>query len=274
MSAMRTPGSGFYWEGTAGPPGRALHYVACGAGRPVVFLHGYTDSWFSFRLVLPTLAARARCLAADQRGHGGSACEGDDFSVAALAADAAGFIDELRLGPVALVGHSMGGVVARAVALSRPDLVDRLVLVAAPLRTDTPTLRELKVEVDHFGSTVPRSFAEAFQAACVCDRGSVPGWFFDACVDSSAGVAPRVWRAALAGLLAEDHTTRLGEITCPALVVGGREDGFVQPAEQAELARALPRGRLTLYDGVGHSPHWEQPERFAADVAEFLAALA
>ena len=71
-----------------------------------------------------------------------------------------------------------------------------------------------------------------------------------------------------------DHAARLGEIGCPALVVGGREDGFFGPAEQAEQARALPRGRLVVYDRVGHSPHWEQPERFAADVAGFLAAPA
>jgi pimeloyl-ACP methyl ester carboxylesterase len=272
MSTVMTPGSGIYWEGTAGPPGRALHYVACGAGRPVVLLHGYTDSWFSFRLALPLLAARARCVAPDQRGHGRSACDGDDFSIAAFAADAAGFVEALGLGPVALVGHSMGGAVARAVALARPDLVDRLVLVAAPLRTDAPAVRELAAEVAGFGeAVVPRPFVEAFQAACVCDRGAVPGWFFDACVDASAGVAPRVWRAALAGLLADDHSARLGEIACPALVVGGREDGFFGPAEQAEQARALPRGRLVLYDRVGHSPHWEQPERFAADVAGFLA---
>jgi pimeloyl-ACP methyl ester carboxylesterase len=121
---------------------------------------------------------------------------------------------------------------------------------------------------------VPRTFVEAFQAACVCNRGSIPEWFFDACVAASAGVAPRVWRDALAGLLADDHAARLGEIACPALVVGGREDAFFGPAEQAELARSLPRGRLLLYDGAGHSPHWEQPERFAADVATFLATPA
>ena len=274
MSALLTPGSGIYWEGTGGPLGRALHYVGCGSGRPVVLLHGYTDSWYSFRLVLPALAARARCLTPDLRGHGRSAHVGDDFSVAAFAADAAGFVEALDLGPVALVGHSMGGAVARAVALARPDLVDRLVLVGAPLRTDTPVLRDLAAEVAGFGAAVPRGFAEAFQAACVCDRGAVPGWFFDACVDASAGVLPRVWRAALAGLLADDHSARLGEIGCPALVVAGREDGFFGPAEQAEQARALPRGRLVVYDRVGHSPHWEQPERFAADVAGFLAAPA
>jgi non-heme chloroperoxidase len=145
------------------------------------------------------------------------------------------------------------------------------VLAGAPFRTDTPEVRELAAEVGRFGAEIPRSYVEAFQAACVYDRGAVPGWFFDVCVDASAAVPPRVWRAVLAGLLADDTAARLGEIACPALVVGGREDAFFGPGDQAELARALPRGRLLLYDGVGHSPHWERPGRFAADVAAFLA---
>lgn len=166
------------------------------------------------------------------------------------------------------------GVVARAAALARPDLVDRLVLVGAPLRVDTPAVQELAAEVARFGETIPRPFVEEFQAACVSDRRSVPAWFFETRVSASAGVEPRVWRAALVGLMADDHTTRLGEISCPTLVVGGREDAFFGPDVQAELARVLSRGRLVLYDGVGHSPHWEKPGRFAADVTGFLTAPA
>jgi pimeloyl-ACP methyl ester carboxylesterase len=173
-------------------------------------------------------------------------------------------------GPAAVIGHSMGSLVARKLALTRPELVDRLVLVGAPFRADTPASRGLEAEVARFGGEVPHGFAREFQAACVHDRESVPDWFFAACVAASAGVAPRVWRAALAGMLADDSTARLGEVRCPALVIAGREDAFFGPAEQAELARALPRGRLLLYDGVGHSPHWEAPSRFAADVIDFL----
>lgn len=255
-------------------PGRALSYVECGTGRPMVFLHGYTDSWHSFRLVLPALSAHGRCLAVDQRGHGGSACDGSDYSQDAFAGDAAEFVERLNLGPAVVIGHSMGSLVARKLALARPDLVDRLVLVGAPLRTDTASVRELEADLARFGAEVPRRFAEEFQTACIHDRRSVPDWFFAACVEASAGVPSWVWRAALAGILADDPITRLGEIACPALVIGGRHDAFFGPSEQAELARALPRGRLLLYDGVGHSPHWECPARFAADVADFLAAPA
>ena len=272
MGTTRATEAGTFREGVVAVPGAALHYVECGAGRPVVLLHGFTDSWHSFRLVLPGLADHARCLAPDQRGHGRSAGPADDYSAVAYAADAAAFVEALGLGPVALVGHSMGGLVARKVALARPDLVEKLVLVAAPLRMDNPGVRELEAGIAGFAGAVPRAFAEEFQAGCVCDRSALPDGFFAACVDASAGVAPRVWRETLAGLLADDHAARLGEIRCPTLVIGGREDAFFGPAEQEELARALPRGRLLLYDGAGHSPHWEMPDRFVADVAEFLSA--
>ena len=150
--------------------------------------------------------------------------------MATFAADVAGFIDDLGTGPVALVGHSMGSVVARAVALARPDLVDRLVLVGSPLRTDTPAVRELAAEVARFGATIPRPFVEEFQAACIFDRGSVPAWFFDDCVAASAGVAPRVWRAALAGLMAEDHTAGWGRSPVrPWWSAGGRMRSSVRP---------------------------------------------
>jgi pimeloyl-ACP methyl ester carboxylesterase len=259
-------------EGVVGLSDLALLYVECGTGRPLVFLHGFTDSWHSFRRVLPGLAAHRRCLALDQRGHGGSAYAGGDLSPTAFAADAAGFIEDLGLGPVAVIGHSMGSLVARNLARARPELVDRLVLVGAPLRIDTPAVRELAIELSRFGPAVPRPFAEAFQAACVHDRASVPGAFFNACVDASTGVPSRVWQATLAGLLADDSTAGLDAIACPALVLGGEEDAFFGPGEQEELARALPRGRLLLYEGVGHSPHWEAPARFIADVQAFLDA--
>jgi pimeloyl-ACP methyl ester carboxylesterase len=270
MSATRTPDATFR-EGVAELPGASLHYAECGAGRPVVLLHGFTDSWHSFRLVLPALSDHARCLAYDHRGHGRSSRPATGYSADALAADAVGFIEALGSGRVALVGHSMGGLLARKVALARPDLVERLVLVASPLRIDNAAVRTMEADLARFGEAVPRAYAEEFQAGCVCDRDAVPKWFFDACVDASAGVPARVWREALAGMLADDHAGRLGDIRCPALVIGGTRDAFFGPDEQAELASALPRGRLLLYDGVGHSPQWEMPERFVADVAAFLA---
>jgi pimeloyl-ACP methyl ester carboxylesterase len=259
-------------EGVVELPEVGLQFVECGAGPCVVLLHGYTDSWRSFRLVLPLLAPHCRCLALDLRGHGASVCPDGDFSLDAFAADAAGFLDQLGVGPVTLVGHSMGSFVARRVALDHPGLVERLVLVGSAIRVDNPVVRELQSQVRQMKTGVPRAFIEEFQTSCVADRGLVPAWFFDECVAAGTRVPLRVWRAALDGMLADDDSGRLGAIACPALVLGGREDSVFSVWEQAQLALAVPRGRLLLYDGVGHSPQWERPARFADDVLRFLAS--
>jgi pimeloyl-ACP methyl ester carboxylesterase len=62
----------------------------------------------------------------------------------------------------------------------------------------------------------------------------------------------------------------LGSIAQPTLLVAGENEPMFPPAEQEELARALPRARLELYKNCGHYPHWEYPERFARDVIRFV----
>ena len=204
------------------------------------------------------------------RGHGQSRYDGEGLSPAAFAGDVVAFLDRLGITSATLVGHSMGSFIARRVALARPERVARLVLVGSGLCADNPAVREVEAGVSQFGESAPRPFVEEFQSSCVFDLGSIPTPFFEECVDASTGVSPRVWRAALDGMLADDDRDHLRRIGQPTLVIGGREDGIFGWQEQEELARSLPDGRLLLYDRCGHSPHWEQPGRFVEDVLRFL----
>jgi pimeloyl-ACP methyl ester carboxylesterase len=72
------------------------------------------------------------------------------------------------------------------------------------------------------------------------------------------------------GLLRYDDTPELARIIAPALLVWGDADGLVDRAMQDELVDRLPRAELVVYSGVGHTPRWEDPARFAADVAAFV----
>jgi non-heme chloroperoxidase len=251
-------------------PELALRYVECGSGPTVVLLHGYTDSWHSFRLVLPLLAPHCRCLVLDQRAHGASRYIGNDYTQDAFAGDVSAFLDHMGIASATLVGHSMGSFIARKVALNRPELVDRLVLIGSGLSGNNPFVWSLKSQVVQFPILIPRTFAEALQSSCVFNRKSVPDWFFKGSVARSARVPAHVWRAALAGLIADDHSSRLSDIARPTLVIGGREDNVFSWTEQEELACKVPASRLVLYRDVGHSPHWEQPKRFAKDLLEYL----
>lgn len=112
--------------------GVTLHYVEGGTGRSILLLHGWPETWYSWRRVMPSLAARHRVVAVDMPGFGDSesAPSADKQTIARLIA---GFCTQLHLGPSTIVGHDMGGPVAYALAATRPDLVRRLVLMEAAL---------------------------------------------------------------------------------------------------------------------------------------------
>src|SRR5215213_10409529 len=114
--------------------GVQLHYAERGdrAGEVIVFLHGYSDSWYSFSRVLPLLSAEYHAFAFDQRGHGDSdkpeCCyTGDDY-----ADDVNAFMDAVGIEKATLVGDSSGGMIAQRVALDYPHRVSRLVLIGSP----------------------------------------------------------------------------------------------------------------------------------------------
>lgn len=270
MSIQRTTAPEGFHTAYSDLPDVRLHYVEGGAGPPVVLLPGYIDTWYSFRLVLPQLAAHGRCLALDQRGYGASTYAGEDYTLDALAGDVVAFLRHRDMEQVTLLGHSMGSFVARKVAMRCPGRIERLVLVSAGLRTDShPGLAELQAAIAPFQTAIPRAVV-AQLVDSVVQPGTVPDWFIARCVDAGARVPARVWQGVLAGLRADNHSDQLGQIIQPTLLIGGAVDRTFNQTEQAALARALPHGRLQVYGNVGHYPHWEQPARFVKDVAGFL----
>src|SRR5215212_9513031 len=116
--------------------GIQIHYAEQGdpGGEALVFLHGYTDSWFSFSRLLPLLdPMRYRAYAIDQRGHGDSERPDGGYAADDLAADVVAFLDAVGAPRATLIGHSMGSIIARRVAETHPDRVARLVLIGAVL---------------------------------------------------------------------------------------------------------------------------------------------
>jgi non-heme chloroperoxidase len=251
--------------------GVQLHYVEQGRqdGPVLVLLHGYTDSYLSFDRVLPLLPRSFHVYALDQRGHGDSSRPECCYSQSDFAADVAAFLDSQGIHRAVLVGHSMGSFIAQQVALEYPERVQALVLIgSAPTVHGNPVADELMAYVDTLSDPIDPAFVRDFQASTFYRP--IPPSFLDTAVSESLKVPARVWQAALAGLIAEDHSSRLGDITVPTLVVGGDQDGFFPVAEQRALAEALPRGSFALYSDTGHAPHVELPHRFVHDVKVFL----
>lgn len=251
------------------PTGIELELAQAGSGRPVLFLHGWTDSWYSHNGVLQALPSGMRAIAPSQRGHGESSKPARGYDLRDMAADAIALLDLLGIESAAVVGHSMGSLVAQELALARPDRVSAVVLNGSATTGDVPALRGMLDEARALTDPIDRAYVAAFQAGtCVGPLG--PGMDLQRAIDESTKVPARAWLGALEGLLAWRAPRPLGEIACPVLIAwGDRDEIFLRPEQDALLA-AIPQARLSVYENIGHAPHWERPARFIAEMMAFL----
>jgi 2-succinyl-6-hydroxy-2,4-cyclohexadiene-1-carboxylate synthase len=250
-----------------------------GAGDPVLLVHGFTGAQEDFTDHRSRFAEHARVVTFDHRGHGDSddPTEASAYSLDRLAADTLAVADALGLDRFRLLGHSMGGMVARRVVLAHPDRVEALVLmdtspgppegidpalveVAAEVAlTDGMTaLRALLDEVDVLGS-------EADQRV----RATRPGYdAFNA--HKWARVSPVAYATLAREIVAQpDELAAMVGIECPTLVIVGEQDArFLDDARR--IAATIPGADLVVVPDAGHSPQFENPEPWFAAVDGFL----
>ena len=252
--------------------GIRMHYAYKGdpSGTPVIMLHGYADSWYSYSTVLPLLDRKYRVYILDQRGHGKTTQPMGGYAMQQFAADVIAFMDEMKLTKATIVGHSMGSFVAQHVAVAAPERVTRLVLEGTATSIRNNTVIELQREVNLLKDTapVPESFARDFQISIAFQP--LPQEFLAGVVKESLNVPARVWREVMAEMLAPEANAELKKIKTPTLIVWGDKETIFPRSEQDLLVSALKNSVLKVYPDTGHAPHWERPERFAKDLAEFI----
>jgi non-heme chloroperoxidase len=250
-----------------------LPYVEQGDpnGIPVVMLHGFTDSWRAWEPVLPHLPHSIRAISVTQRGHGGAVRPASGYRVEDYAADVAELMAALGLGPAVLAGHSMGAWVAERVAIDQADRVLGTILAGAiGPGAENEVIVALADEAAALTDPVDPGYAREFQLSTT--ERPLAGELLDMFVRESLEVPARVWRETAARLLDIDMSAELAELSSPALLVYGECDAFVPRAEQERLAATIPDARHVTYEGTGHALHWEEPQRFAADLAAFALA--
>jgi len=252
------------------PSGLRLDWTEQGTGPVCVLVHGYTDSWHSFEPMMRCLPGDVRAVALSMRGHGDSDRPQAGYEIESFAADVVAFLDAAGIRDATLLGHSMGSLIAQEVALSHPERVRSLVLVGSAASFDNATVGELERAVSELTDPLPREFVHEFQASTV--HRAVPEEFLRAVVSESMKVPAQIWRAALRGLLAFQSAARLGRLTMPTLIVWGDHDQIAGHADQQLLRQAIRGSKLFCYEDTGHSPHWEQPQRFADDLLAFVRA--
>lgn len=250
---------------------RRLAVEVSGAGERLVLVHGFTQTARSWRRVISHLPAGHEIVAVDLPGHGASA----QVRVADLDEQAA-LVGE-SAGRGSYVGYSLGGRTCLTLALSRPDLVERLVLVGATAGIEDEAAREQRRLADDGLAERLESAGDEGLAAFLASW--LAGPLFADLSPEAADVDARLANTA-AGLASSLRSVgtgtqrpsfqRLGELEMPVLlVVGERDERFLAIAEQ--MAEAIGgRARLAVIAGVGHAACFADPVAFGAAVAQFL----
>jgi pimeloyl-ACP methyl ester carboxylesterase len=239
----------------------------------VLLLHGLIDSWRSFELVLTQLPESIHVFALSQRGHGDSEKPTEGYRIRDFASDIIDFLNRLDIPRAVIVGHSSHGLVAQRLAIDHPGRIAGLLLVSsfATLRGSPDLRRFVAEEIESLRDPIDPDLVRSFQRSTFLKP--PPDEFVDGVLADSLKVPAHVWREAFTSLLDEDHTPELYRISAPTLLVWGEADSIVARSRQDTLLSGIRGAVLVAYEGVGHSPHWEEPRRFAMDLVSFVARV-
>jgi pimeloyl-ACP methyl ester carboxylesterase len=261
-------------------------------GPPLLFLHGVTRRWQDFLSVLPTLQLRWQVYGLDFRGHGGSGrCPGQ-YRVVDHVRDARAFLREHVREPAVVYGHSLGALVAAAVAASEPVLVRAVILEDPPAPTLVHGIRQTPYFALFTGmqALAGRELAVPALARELADLGlPAPGGQTMRLGDIRDAVSLRFLARCLQQLDPEVLTPLLQErwldgydpeavhrqVACPALLLRADEScgGMLPPADADRFAHWLADGTRIDFPGVSHLIHWLAPEATLRFVTGFLESL-
>lgn len=264
-----------------------LSYVDSGSGPVVLFIHGILGSQQQWWHLVDVMDDDHRVVVPDLFGHGDSAKPLGDYSLSAHAAAMRDLLDHLGVDRVTLVGHSLGGGIAMQFFYLFPERVERLVLVSSGglgrevnliLRSATLPGAAQVLGVAASAPVLRRVEALGRGASRLgwrpgADVGAVWKGFSSLGDRESRRAFLATTRAVIdiggQSIGAHDH---LGDsLPVPAMIVWGTRDRMI-PVEHARNAqREMPDCRVELFEGAGHFPHLDDPERFARVLREFIA---
>ena len=250
-------------------PWGAMHYRILGHGPLVVFANALGTDLRLWDRLLPLLPKGLRYVRYDKPGHGLSDLA-ETVSIASLADDLAALILHLG-GSATVVGLSVGGLTAQALAATRPDLVRALVLSNSAARLGTAASWQARTEA-----------VTAHGLASIAD-GVMARWFtpafratpeFALWRNMLVRTSPTGYNAVCAALRDADQTAATARLGLPALVIAGAEDGAAPPDLVRATAALIAGAEFQVMQGIGHLPCVEAPAAYAAILIPFLQAHA
>jgi 3-oxoadipate enol-lactonase len=254
-----------------------VFYDERGTGHALLLLMGLGARRVGWLKQIEPFSARYRVINMDNRDAGDSALGTGPYTIADMAEDVAGVIQNLELGTAHVAGISMGGMIAQELAIRHPDLVDKLVLVSTTAGGPTsvnaePEIAALLVDSEaDIEKRVRRTYTliagEGYMAAHPEDLDQIVKFSIEKPMSDES------YQRQLMACM--DHfrqgtAERLSQITAPTLIIHGEYDPMIPYENGKYLAAHIQGARLSSYPGVGHLPIIEAPERFNREVIEFL----
>jgi pimeloyl-ACP methyl ester carboxylesterase len=256
--------------------GTQVTYVQMGSGPPVVLVHGLSGSWQNWLENIPHLARTRTVVAVDLPGFGRSQLPREEISIPGYGRFLDAFMTAVGIQRTALVGSSMGGLIAAQTASAFPARVQRLVLVSAP---GLGRPQRLSADMDLGRPLLARLAPYARFAAHV---GAVRRLALTRLVrhperigkeivlQSAAGAGKPGVQAALRATLTYDFRPHVGRIAAPTLLIWGDSDRVVPPSVADRYARMIPGARKVIFADTGHAPMLERPALFNDVVDTFV----
>lgn len=267
--------------------GHELSYFDGGSGPAVLFIHGILGSYAQWSHLIDRMDETQRVIVPDLFGHGESAKPVGDYSLGAHAGTMRDLLDRLGIDRVTVVGHSLGGGIAMQFYYLFPERVDRLVLISsgglgrevnAVLRSATLPGAELVLPV--IASEWVRGGLES--AGRAASRvGWRPGKDLTAIWQGFSSLGDRESRRAFlattravidpGGQTVSAHDYLPDVVPPPTMIVWGTRDRMIPAWHAIKAQRSIPACRVELFEGAGHFPHLDDPDRFADLLRDFVA---
>jgi pimeloyl-ACP methyl ester carboxylesterase len=268
--------------------GDRVAYRVAGKGPVLLLVHGMAGSSVTWRHVMPALARRFTVLAPDLLGQGQSDKPRGEYLLGAHANTLRDLMDSLEHERATVVGQSLGGGVAMQFAYQFPERCERLVLVDSGGLGREVTFYLRMLTVPGFESVFP-----LFCTPRLRDAGNLIATWLGRAGVRSTPASQEIWRSYAS--LADSESRRaffrslrdvidfrgqavsaLGRLyriaELPTLIVWGAQDPFIPVSHAVAASKAIPGSRLEIFDGVGHYPHCEAPERFVEVLVDFIAS--
>lgn len=260
--------------------GLEINYEITGTGKPLVLISGLGYPLWQWHRMVPLLANHFQVITFDNRGVGQTDKPAGLYTAQLLASDTAGLLDVLGIEKATILGHSMGGYIAQAMALDYPGKVEKLILCSTNF--GGPHHVPITAEAWAVLSDTTSDPLTRFKNGLVVS--TAPGW-----AESNPGMVEEwvQWRisnpmdlagyqsqmAIGLGLISEEAAfeNRLTSIKIPALIIFGEHDKVVPPANAGLLAAKLQNSRVLILPDAGHFFPIEVPETASQAVIQFIS---